>query len=100
MASLPIFTTTIKDLSLMQTKWASQLNPLLSNPLNQPGFIKNVTLIANTPLAINHLLGQVQQGWFITDIDSNATVWRTQPFNKLTLTLEASANTTINLTVY
>ena len=100
MATLPIFNTNNTDLMLMQNKWASQLNPLLRNPLSQGLLITGVSLSANTPLAINHLLDRMQQGWLLTDINTSAKVWRTQPLNNKTLTLEADANTTISLLVY
>ena len=96
MAQLP------KGLSLpdTQSKWAAALNPLLANVLVQGGQISNVALVANTPQSINHLLGKTQTGWILTDQNAAAEVYRTQPFNDLTLTLEASATCTISLWVY
>jgi hypothetical protein len=88
------------DLQQLISKWSSQLNPLLANPLLQGGQISNVVLVASTPQTINHLLGKMQTGWIITDQNAAAEVYRTQPFNDLTLTLEASANCTVSLWVY
>lgn len=92
--------STSLPLPLMLTKWASQLNPVLSNIMVQGKAVNGVILAANTPLVINTQLGRVQQGYIITDQNSAANVWRTQPYNDLTLTLEASANTTLNLWVF
>lgn len=103
--SLTKFHTTIKELSLLMTSWPSQLDPLLKDPTNN-GILLNgvnnagISLAANTPLAINHLLQRTQQGWMLTDINSNANVWRTQPFNTTTLTLESDADVSIKLFVF
>jgi len=87
-------------LELMQTKWASTLNPLLSMPILNGNLISNITLAATTPLAINHLLGRSPIGWFLTDNTAAASVWRSVAFNQYTLTLEASAATTISFWVF
>ena len=96
MAQLP------KGLGLpqMQSTWSALLNPLLANLLMQGNKISNVSLVANTNLTINHLLGKTQTGWIITDQSAAANVSRSQPFNDLTLTLVASADCTISLWVY
>jgi hypothetical protein len=49
--------------------------------------------------AVQHKLGRVPRGWFVTDIDAAATVRRTAWSTK-TLTLVASASCTVNLWVY
>ena len=103
--SLTKFHTNIKELALLMTSWPTQINPVLANPLNNGIFLNGtnnagINLTANTPLPINHLLGRTQQGWLMTDNTANANVWRTQPFNDTTLTLEASADTTIRLMVF
>jgi hypothetical protein len=87
-------------LPLLQTQWAALLNPVLANPILQGLQLTGIKLLANTPFVINHLLSRNQIGYFITDITSNANVWRTAPLNNKTLTLEASANTTLALWVY
>jgi hypothetical protein len=88
------------DLSHTQTQWASQLNPIVNNPILQGRALSSIILIANTPLVVNHGLGRNMQGWFVTDQQSSASIFRTQPFNSLTLTLESPANVTINVWVY
>lgn len=85
---------------LAQPKLSTALNPVLNLPIIKGNQINNVLLVANKPQAINHLLQRMPQGWFLTDIDANTAVWRTQSFNTNTITLEASANTTISLWVY
>ena len=79
--------------------WASQLNPVLANPITNPILITNISLIDGQNV-INHGLGQTQQGWIITDIQGSANVYRTEPFNSLTLTLTSSAAVTISLAVF
>lgn len=87
-------------LDMMQIQWGQQINPLLTNILTQGVAVNGVTLDANTPKNIPTTLGRMQIGWFITDILSNAVVWRTQPFNNNLLTLESSADTTINIWMF
>ncbi len=84
---------------LANPKWAAALNPLLALPLVN-GSMVSASLAATTPQAINHLLGRMPQGWFLVDNTANAVVWRTQPFNATSLTLEASVTTTVNLWVF
>lgn len=97
--SLPIFTTQSKDLNLMQTNWASVINPVIDNPINQANILKNIVLI-NGVTVVNHLLGRMMQGWFVTDINGSATIYRSAPMNAQTLTLTSSAAVTINLGVF
>lgn len=80
--------------------WAQALNPVINNPLIQGKQINDVVLVANTPLTIPHGLNQMMKGWFPVDNTASCTLWRTQPLNKKTLTIEASANTTVSLWVY
>ena len=84
-------------LPMMQTKWASLLNPVLANQLLQGNLITDVVLVANKPFVVNHLLNRMMVGYIIVAQNANAVVWYTQPFNSQTLTLEANANVTVNL---
>lgn len=97
--SLPIFQSPSREMSLMQTEWASRLDPLIESPLSQGNFLKNVSL-ANGVTVINHLLSRKQQGWFIIDVNGAATVYRSQPFNALTLTLTSNAAVVVSLYVF
>ena len=99
MPILPKQQTDNRDLSLMQSAWASILDPLLQNPSLQSVIVKDVAL-STTPKAVNHRLGRKPQGWRIVDANSGATVYRTAPFDPLTLTLEASAPITVSLEVF
>lgn len=83
----------------MQTKWAGQLNPLLSNPINSVLVLKNISLLTGDNV-INHLLDRVQQGWFLTDIQGAADIYRSAAFNKLTLTLNTSADVIVSIGVF
>lgn len=85
---------------LLVTSWAQTLDPIVANPILQGLLISDVALLANTPKLIQTGLGRLQQGWFPIDKTSNTAIWRTQPFNAQTLTLESSANTTISIWVF
>ena len=87
------------DWSLANPLWASTINPVLSNPIVQGKALNNISLVASTPLTLNHGLGRLQQGVFITPF-GNAVVWVSQPFNSSTVTLTSSANVTVNLWNY
>lgn len=62
--SLPILQAEDKQLNTMQTKWASILNPLLSNPSVNSVILQRVPLTNGTN-SINHTLGRKLQGWRI-----------------------------------
>lgn len=85
---------------LANPRWASVLNPILSLPFLSGNQIDDVILVANTPKVINHLLQRMPQGWMLTDNNSNAVVWRSAALNDLTITLEASANTTVSFWIF
>jgi hypothetical protein len=86
-------------LPLMQTQWASELTPILKNPLNNVSILSNVNLKSGNNV-INHLLGKKQQGWFLTDVQGAATIYRSEAFNDKTLTLISNANVTVNIGVF
>jgi len=99
---LPIQTTQIQDLSLMQTKWSSILNPLLANPTSQGLLLKKVSLTSGTNV-INHNLGRNLVGWFPARIRSSVVIYDNQDNNQyanLTLILEASAAAVVDLYVF
>ena len=83
----------------MQTKWASTLNPIIANPLNSVQILNDVQL-KNGATMINHKLGRKPQGWLILDINAAATIYRSQPFNDLILTLTSNADVTVTLGVF
>jgi len=96
---LPIFQSDSKDLSLLQTNWAAQINPVLKNTIIQGLQLSEISLI-NGATTFNHRLSRTMQGYFITDQNAAASIYRSQPFNDKTLTLTSNAVVTVNLWVY
>lgn len=84
---------------LLLTKWSSILNPLIANNLNNVSILENVSLIVGET-KIPHLLGRMQRGWFITDINASATVYRSKVLNSSFLYLTSSAIAVVNLGVF
>lgn len=84
---------------LQTTRWKAILDPILENPLNNVSILKNVKLSVGNNV-INHLLGRVQQGWFLTDINAASTIYRNADFNDKTLTLNSSAICTVSIGVF
>jgi len=84
--------------SLANPLWAATLNPIVANPILS-GRSVTAKLITGTN-TVNHGLGRMMQGWFVTDVNGIATLYRSQPLNDLTLTLTCSAPVTVNLWVY
>lgn len=84
---------------LAQTRWSSILSPIVDNPMNNGLLLTGVKLISGVTV-VNHLLGRQMQGWIITDINAAATIYRSAPFNNLTLTLTSNAAVTLNLEVF
>lgn len=82
-----------------KNKWAQSLNPVLANSILSGNIVQNQRLIAGANI-INHGLGRVLQGWFITDQNGVATIYRSQPMNASTLTLTSSAIVTCSLWVF
>jgi hypothetical protein len=98
--ALPLFQTfSTSAFQLLQNKWKSQLDPVLANPATNPSILKGVKL-AQGDNTVNHLLGQTMQGWQLTDLDSPVIVFRSKPFNNLTLTLNSSGAATVDILVF
>lgn len=87
-------------LDLMQTRWASVLNPVLALPILSGIQLSDIFLAATVATPINHLLSRLPQGWLVTDINAAANVWRVSPFNKSTLVLKSDIDVTISLWVF
>ena len=85
--------------TLAQDRWSSDINPVLALPPNQGLLLPNVSLSSGVNI-INHKLGKTQQGWILTDQQASADIYRSAPFNNLTLTLTSSADTMISLWVF
>lgn len=84
---------------MAQTKWKSIIDPLLSNPASDVTILQDIELTMGVNV-INHTLGQMQQGWYLTDANASAMVYRSAPFNSLTLVLTASADVTVSIAVF
>lgn len=84
---------------LANPKWASELNPVLANPMTNMAILKNVVLINGTTI-IPHKLSRMQQGWVIVDVNGAATIYRNAPFNNTTLSLNSSAAVTVSIGVF
>jgi hypothetical protein len=103
--TLPYFTTSstipsiIQSLGLLNSQWRSILNPVLGIPILSGVQLTNIPLVTGVNV-INTTLQRQQQGWFITDIDAAISLYRSAPFNSLTLNLTASAPATVSLWVY
>jgi hypothetical protein len=82
----------------MQTKWASQLDPVLSNLLVQGQLITEVSLV-NGSNAVNHRLGRTPNGWFIVAPQAKVSVYQaanqSNPTLILTLIADASSVTSV-----
>lgn len=85
-------------LELMQNRWASILNPLLAIPILN-GQVLSVSLVSGDNV-INHKLSRIPQGFFVVDLDSNVTIYRSKPLNNLTLTLAASGTAQVKIYVF
>lgn len=86
-------------LPLLETKWASELNPILAIPFLSGIQLKSISLI-NGVTVINHFLQRQMQGWFVTDIQGAAEIYRSAPLNNMTLTLTSNAAITLDLWVF
>lgn len=89
-------------LPLMQTTWAQQLDPVISNEIVNGQLLQNQPLI-NGVTVVNHKLGRKLVGWFIVGINGAASVYDSQATNQtpqLTLVLNSNAAVSVNLWVF
>lgn len=84
---------------MLQTRWKAEIDPLLKNPY-LAGIILHDVVLGTGSNTVNHRLGRKQQGWVVTDRDGVATIYRSAPFNALTLTLTSSAAVIVSLYVF
>lgn len=101
--SLPKFQSDDQALSMLQSTWAAQLDPVIKNPVNSCSVLRSVSLVSGANV-INHKLGQKLQGWSIVRMRSvAASVYDTQDTNPtpaLTLTLQSSTAVVVDLLVF
>ncbi len=88
------------DWELANPKWAATLNPILALPILSGNKIDNIVLLQGVPKVVNHLLQRMPQGFILLDNTSNSSIWRTAPFNDLTMTLESTFDNTISIWVF
>jgi len=86
---------------LAQTQWAQQLNPVIANPITNGIMLKNVSLVIGDN-TINHRLQRNLQGYIITGMrDAYSQIYnKTSQTPILTLILNSSAATTVDIYVY
>jgi hypothetical protein len=84
---------------LMNPILAQSLNPILANAILSGEAIIGISLPAGV-LTFGHGLGRLMQGFWLTDINAAAVIFRSQPMNDKTLTLTSSAACICNLWVY
>ena len=100
--ALPKFQTDDQSLSLLQSAWASQLDPVLANPVAEGRLIVSVALVTGANV-INHKLGRKLKGWMLVRQRAAGTAYDTQDSNsmpQLTLQLTSSANMTVDIYVF
>ncbi len=99
--SLPYYKSQDQSLTLLQTAWASQINPVLANPLMGGVLQKNVKLMSGTN-SVNTKLGRALQGYLVTAMyDNFAQIYTTTSLNpSLTLNLISSADVQLIFTVF
>lgn len=85
--------------SMALARWKSILDPLIAKPQSQ-GLILTEVQLKNGVTVINHLLGDLMQGWAIVDINGAAAIYRSAPFNDKTLTLTSNAAVTVDIEVF
>jgi hypothetical protein len=99
---LPIFKSEDKDLMLLQTKWASQINPVLSQPILNGSILFGVSLVTGNNV-INHKLGRNLIGWILVGNNSSVSIYDKQSTNpniNQTLILNSSGTATVNILVF
>lgn len=102
MNRLPVFANDDKDFQLMQSRWTSILDPVITNPSNNVIILKNVALISGTNI-INTLINRKLQGWRIIRQRAAANIYDNQDNNQtpqLTLLLISDANVVVDLEIF
>lgn len=100
--ALPKFVDDNQVMQLLQTSWASKLDPLLLNPLSGGSLLKSVNLAIGSNI-INHKLGRKLQGWYIVRQRAASSIYDSQDSNQmsnLTLVLNSSAAVTVDIYVF
>jgi hypothetical protein len=101
-SSLPFFETDNKELSMLQTRWISIIDPVLRRPQNQSLILKDVSLINGTN-TIRTNLDQKLQGWKIVRQRAAASIYDAQDGNPnpaTSLILVSNANVVVDIEVF
>lgn len=100
--SLPLYKSDNQSLTLLQTAWASLLNPVLDNSANNSILLKSVKVVTGSN-TINHLLGKKLTGWKIVRQRSASSVYDNQDDNpkpELTLVLVSTNDVVLDIEVF
>jgi len=99
---LPLYKTSLTDLSMLTQRWKSILDPLLSAPLANGNLLSNIVLKAGDNV-VSHKLGAKLQGYIPVLNSAAATFYDKQSSNQtpeITLIINASIPTTVTLYVF
>lgn len=102
MKQFPSIQTDDRNVSLIQDFLTGAVNPLLALPLSNSNFLQGIHLTTGLN-TINHGLGRTLQGWIISRLDANVTIYDDQDSNSMptkTLDLIASGACTVSLNVF
>lgn len=101
--ALPTFQTPDRTLTLLQSNWATLLNPVLAQPIVQGQVLENVALVTGNNV-VNHKLGRKLQGWWIVrQRGVAASFYDTQDSNPtpgVNLYLHSSAAVSVDIFVF
>jgi len=89
-------------LTQTQQQWASIIDPVLANPINNARILKDISLVSGANV-VNHLLGQALQGWIVTRKSAATDIYDTQNTNQtpaLTLNLNSSNPAVVSIMVF
>lgn len=100
---LPIYQSQVKELMLLQTVWASQINPILQLPLSHSLLLQNISLVSGNN-TINHKLGRNLTGWLVSRMQDGFIqlydLQNTNQMKDLTLILNSSDVGIVDLIVF
>lgn len=85
-----------KNIQLIQSNVEAALKPLQSQPMTGGVFLTGISLIAGQANNIQHGLNRVPQIYFVGNLDTNTTVWKTAASSS-TITLWCGSNCTVSL---
>lgn len=99
---LPLIQTALKELSLLQTRWKSILDPFIAQPQLTSNILTNIALINGTTV-VNHKLGHTLNGWKIVRQRADASIYDNQNNNQtpdITLVLVSNAAVVCDIEVF